>query len=131
MKVINIYKLSVPVGNTTLACDFENSAMCAYTSDPTANFRWILGSGALTPTGTGPSSDHTYGTSSGRYAFLEVSAANRQPGDKARLVSPDYSPSGPQCLEFWYSMYGVDTGTLNVYLESGMNLGSPVFTKQG
>ena len=126
----NILCCTFSVGNTTLACDFENSALCAYTSDPTGQFRWTRSTGRTTSSQTGPSSDHTYGTAVGHYLYIEASAP-RQSGDKARLVSADYSPIGSQCLEFWYNMYGRDTGTLNVYLKKGTNLGSPVLTKQG
>lgn len=61
------------------------------------------------------------------------SSAPRINGDKARLISASYSPPGtPQCLEFWYNMYGAGTGTLNVYfMYSPGQLGQPKFTKQG
>ena len=63
--------------------------------------------------------------------YIEASAPRRQ-GDIARLLSQSYSPStGAQCVEFWYNMYGVGTGTLNVYMQIGGNRGNPKFTKQG
>ena len=63
--------------------------------------------------------------------FIETSAPRRA-GDNAVLVSGAYTTrTTPQCLEFWYNMYGRDTGTLNVYFMSGSNKGSPVYTKQG
>lgn len=64
--------------------------------------------------------------------YIEASAP-RRPGDKARLTSRSYTPSGTaaQCLEFWYNMFGIDTGTLNVYFSNSGTLGSPMFTKQG
>lgn len=44
------------------------------------------------------------------------SSAPRQPGDRARLVSPTYLPSTGSCLTFYYNMYGLTMGTLKVYL---------------
>lgn len=69
--------------------------------------------------------------STGHYIYIEASSP-RKPGDNAMLVSAlQPSPTSDQCFEFWYSMYGVETGTLNLYIENGNQLGSPVWTKQG
>ena len=63
--------------------------------------------------------------------YIESSFPRKQ-GDIARLLSPTYTPSSaPQCLEFWYNMFGINTGTLNVYFQTGGNRGTPKFTKQG
>ena len=45
------------------------------------------------------------------------SSRPRNRGDKARLVSESLSLSGHSvhCFSFWYHMYGVSVGTLNVY----------------
>ena len=48
--------------------------------------------------------------------YLE-SSDNRN-GDKAVLVSSDFTNSLPICLTFWYHMYGRDTATLEVVLVS-------------
>ena len=40
---------------------------------------------------TGPSRDHTKGTSAGSYVYIE--ASGKQPGEKARLLSPVYAPT--------------------------------------
>lgn len=69
--------------------------------------------------------------STGHYIYIEASSP-RKPGDNAMLVSAlQPSPTSDQCFEFWYSMYGIETGTLNLYIENGNQLGSPVWTKQG
>lgn len=67
----------------------------------------------------------------GHYIYIEASSP-RKPGDNAMLVSAQQpTPTSDQCFEFWYSMYGIETGTLNLYIEHGNQLGSPVWTKQG
>lgn len=67
----------------------------------------------------------------GHYIYIEASSP-RKPGDNAMLVSAQQpTPTSDQCFEFWYSMYGAETGTLNLYIEHGNQLGSPVWTKQG
>ena len=51
--------------------------------------------------------------------YVEASVPRRV-GDKARM-SKQYSglASGGSCLQFWYHMFGVDTGRLNLYVTSG------------
>ena len=51
-------------------CTFEyflgsSSATCGWTHDASANFQWTRATGSTTSYGTGPSFDHTYGTSKG------------------------------------------------------------------
>ncbi|XP_013397767.1 MAM and LDL-receptor class A domain-containing protein 1-like [Lingula anatina] len=68
------------------------------------------------------------GTGAGFYVYIEASPV--APGNKARLVSPIVQYSGSvQCLTFWYHMYGQHVDTLNVYVQTRLNLGSPVWSK--
>ena len=54
----------------------------------------------------------------GYYLYLE--ATGQQQGDKAELVSPDYKGATQGiCFEFWYHMYGVDVGSLNIFQSYG------------
>lgn len=66
----------------------------------------------------------------GHYMFTE-SSAPRRPGDKARLLSPQYPATNGQCLTFWYHMYGSSIGTLNVYTSSFNKLSPALFTISG
>ena len=64
--------------------------------------------------GTGPSVDHTLGTVDGNFIYLE-SSFPRVEGDIARMHSAWLVASGQDCtLKFWYHMFGVHIGNLNV-----------------
>lgn len=63
---------------------------------------------------------------------MYIEASNLKPNAKARLISPRVQPQQtPRCLKFYYHMYGSHINTLNVYIESGSNLGSAVWTRKG
>ncbi|TNN43358.1 IgGFc-binding protein [Liparis tanakae] len=92
-------------------CNFDQD-LCQWNQLLTDVFDWTRHRGS-TPTLTGPSSDHT--TGDGHYLYIEANSASH--GDTARLISSECSDSGPQCLRFWYHMYGsADTMGLHVYL---------------
>ena len=61
----------------------------------------------------------------GYYIYIE--ATSNDEGEKSRLVSPVQLP-GQYCLTFWYSMYGEDIGSLNVYKAMNGNE-TVIFTK--
>ncbi|KAK2822357.1 hypothetical protein Q5P01_022422 [Channa striata] len=93
-------------------CDFEQG-LCEWSQMPTDVFDWTRHSGSTPTMMTGPSSDHTTGT--GQYLYIEANTVTH--GDTARLISSQCFESGPQCLQFWYHMYGsADTMGLHVYL---------------
>ncbi|XP_025085529.1 MAM and LDL-receptor class A domain-containing protein 1-like [Pomacea canaliculata] len=103
------------------SCSFE-ADMCSYSNAVTGDdFDWQRGSGGSSSRTLGPSTDHTRHTSAGHYMYLETSGANLTAGQKAWLVSetvlrPRDATGG--CLFFYYHMYGVGIGTLNVYTRS-------------
>ncbi|KAM6919975.1 uncharacterized protein PEZ65_012019 [Lycodopsis pacificus] len=95
-----------------LNCNFEQG-LCQWNQLLTDVFDWTRYSGSTPTMMTGPSSDHT--TGDGHYLYIEANSASN--GDTARLISSECSDSGPQCLQFWYHMYGsADTMGLHVYL---------------
>ena len=50
--------------------------------------------------------------------FLFIEASREKQGDKARLLSRYFKSMETVCLQFWYHMYGKDTGKLNVYVKT-------------
>uniref|UniRef100_A0A665TE42 Zonadhesin-like n=1 Tax=Echeneis naucrates TaxID=173247 RepID=A0A665TE42_ECHNA len=94
-----------------LDCSFGRN-LCSWNQMLTDAFDWTWHRGPTLSLMTGPSSDHT---GDGHYLYIEASGASF--GDMARLISSECSDPGPQCLQFWYHMYGsADTMGLHVYL---------------
>ena len=53
-------------------------------------------------------------------------------GNIARIRTPPYILPGNQCIEFFYHMSGVTSGTLSVYIVPvGKNVTSPLWTLSG
>ncbi|CAF4812517.1 unnamed protein product, partial [Rotaria sp. Silwood2] len=46
------------------------------------------------------------------------SSLPQKPGDKARLISVVEQPQYGRCLQFWYHMFGINIGQLNVYVST-------------
>ncbi|KAL7387655.1 hypothetical protein ABVT39_026836 [Epinephelus coioides] len=108
-----------------LDCNFEQD-LCQWSQLLTDVFDWTRHSGSTPTMLTGPSSDHT--TGDGHYLYIEANSASY--GDTSRLISSECSDSGPQCLQFWYHMYGsADTMGLHVYLLQN-NLANAVWRKR-
>ncbi|XP_073705829.1 MAM and LDL-receptor class A domain-containing protein 1 isoform X2 [Garra rufa] len=96
----------------SINCDFEKD-ICAWTQLPTDVFDWTRHRGSTPTSMTGPFSDHT--TGSGFYMYIEGDSAVH--GDTARLLSAECADTQPQCLQFWYHMYGSSwTMGLSIYL---------------
>ncbi|KAI4898507.1 hypothetical protein NFI96_006320 [Prochilodus magdalenae] len=106
-------------------CDFEDG-LCSWNQVLTDVFDWTRQSGSTPTLMTGPSFDHT--TGSGHYVYIEGDTATH--GDTARLLSDECSNPQPQCLQFWYHMYGTSwTMGLSVYLLQG-NLAREVWRQR-
>ncbi|XP_060606260.1 MAM and LDL-receptor class A domain-containing protein 1-like [Ruditapes philippinarum] len=109
-----------------LSCYFEDSD-CGYTNSQANDFNWTRNSGPTKSDGTGPPADHTYGTESGHYFYIETSQP-RTLGEKAQLLSRAVSLTSAVCVSFYYHMYGYHIGALNVYVNSS---GVPVWSRKG
>ncbi|KAK6305995.1 hypothetical protein J4Q44_G00229200 [Coregonus suidteri] len=94
-------------------CNFETGD-CGYSQEKDSDKGdWLRVRGQTPTSYTGPRGDHTTGVG----YFMYVEASLMRPGHTARLLSSDLRGSaGPQCLVFYYHMYGSGTGLLSVLL---------------
>lgn len=86
-----------------------------WTFSNTGAFYWRANNGTTPSTLTGPSYDHTLGTTSGKYLYTEASSP-AVAGEVSNLISPCiFIPASTNYqLSFWYHMYGVDITGLHV-----------------
>ncbi|XP_034546970.1 MAM domain-containing protein 2a isoform X2 [Notolabrus celidotus] len=93
-------------------CDFEDG-VCGFIQDKTEDNDWLRVRGHTPTSYTGPRGDHSTGV--GHFMYIEASLM--RPGHKARLLTSDLrGSSSPQCLLFYFHMYGSGTGILSVLL---------------
>ncbi|UYV80434.1 hypothetical protein LAZ67_19000180 [Cordylochernes scorpioides] len=103
-------------------CTFEGG-FCEWKNIEEDDFDWQMGRGSQN-TLTGPAKDFSsFGRDiqAGGYIYID-SAFPRRPGDVARLVSPEFQPTGdnnPVCLKFATHMFGNGVGVLRVILREG------------
>ncbi|XP_022097778.1 MAM and LDL-receptor class A domain-containing protein 1-like isoform X1 [Acanthaster planci] len=108
----DIFLEAGPCPASTL-CDFEFD-FCGWTQDQTDNFDWTRSYGGTPSSGTGPTTDHTTGTTQGFFAYIETSSPIVT-GQIARLLSPVFDDTNGECLHMWYHMYGDGIGSLKVF----------------
>ncbi|XP_051727352.1 MAM and LDL-receptor class A domain-containing protein 1-like isoform X7 [Ctenopharyngodon idella] len=123
-----VQRREIPNNSATcgINCDFERD-ICTWTQLATDAFDWTRHRGSTPTSMTGPSSDHT--TGSGFYMYIEGDSATH--GDTARLLSAQCADPQPQCLQFWYHMYGSSwTMGLSVYLLQYGNVAKEVWRKR-
>ncbi|XP_041706071.2 MAM domain-containing protein 2 [Coregonus clupeaformis] len=94
-------------------CNFE-TGHCGYIQDKEGDKGdWVLVRGPTPTSYTGPRGDHTTGVG----YYMHIEASNMLPGQNARLFSSPLRGSRcPQCLRFFYHMYGSGTGELSIHL---------------
>jgi|GEM_PF-2647792 len=97
-----------------------------WTNEATSPGVWTADSAGTGSSNTGPSADHTLGTSSGVYLYRE---ASNNTNEQADLTSPTIDLSGVSAatVEFYYHMYGEDMGELRVDVYSGGSWNLDVF----
>ncbi|KAM4634399.1 MAM domain-containing protein 2-like [Polymixia lowei] len=97
-------------------CDFE-AGHCGYIQDKQGDAGdWVWRRGPTPTSYTGPRGDHTTGLG----YYMHIEASPMLPGQNVRLLSrPLRGSRGPQCLRFYYHMYGSGTGQLSVHLDKG------------
>ncbi|XP_067886682.1 MAM domain-containing protein 2a isoform X2 [Heterodontus francisci] len=94
-------------------CNFDVD-YCGFIQDHKDKSNWYRRAGATPTSFTGPKGDHTTGV--GHYVYIE--ASHMRHGYNAHLLSWQLRGfTGDQCLMFFYHMYGLGTGSLNVYLK--------------
>ncbi|XP_025084901.1 MAM and LDL-receptor class A domain-containing protein 1-like [Pomacea canaliculata] len=114
-----------------LVCDFEAS-LCGWNQTTADDFDWTIRTGQTSTVNTGPSTDHTLGTSSGHFLYIGTST-QQHIGQKALLVSSLVTQTTPQCMSFFYILSGDSVGALNIYIMSGAALTNsdvPVWSKR-
>nr|XP_014429313.2 IgGFc-binding protein-like [Pelodiscus sinensis] len=114
----SVTNATVPPGHCTMSCSFDDG-FCDWTQSISDTLDWKRHRGPTDSPNTGPSYDHT--TGDGYFIYLQGSEAGQ--GDRAHLVSPVCSASGPHCFRFWYHMFGVAHAmALRVYVQDDGDL---------
>ena len=101
---------------------FQQNSIEGWVQDLTDDDDWTFQSGGTTSAATGPQADHTTGTASGVYAYMEVSQISN--GEVINLISPclDFNLAPTPKVEFWYHMFGTQIGTLNLDVQNNAGL---------
>ncbi|XP_041419720.1 IgGFc-binding protein-like [Xenopus laevis] len=102
---------TAPIDPCDYTCSFGMD-YCGWQQSKLHNLDWIRWYGPTPSDSTGPSSDH-----SGDGYYLYVDGRDTQWDDRAWLESTECEVQGPNCLSFWYHMYGaLEESELNVFV---------------
>ena len=111
----------VLVNQFNLSCDFDSPG-CSWANSEEGVTSWSVGQGRTPSSRTGPSADHTFNNTLGRYLYFEASWTQNtkrlQDGDRVILKSP-MIVSPTICLRFAYHMYGQHIKGLEVFVKNG------------
>ncbi len=92
------------------------------TNEVTDDIDWRPYSGSTNSINTGPSTDHTTGTSSGQYLYLEASVACFNKTAILSLPCIDLTNAVSPALDLWYHAYGAEIGIFHVDLFNGSDI---------
>ncbi|CAH1239233.1 MALRD1 [Branchiostoma lanceolatum] len=100
-------------------CDFQDKGTCEWIQETDDDVNWAKGSGATSGSTILPAVDHTSGSDSGFYLFLQASPSH-QPFDTARIIGSVIVPSKTEAcnMTVYYINVGENRGNLNVYTKS-------------
>ncbi|MDA9312321.1 fibronectin type III domain-containing protein, partial [Vicingaceae bacterium] len=96
---------------------FSSTSSQGWSQVAAGNPQWLLTSGGTPSSGTGPVVDHTTGTNTGKYVFLETSAGVA--GDSDTLISAPIILNANQPLlefSFWYHFHGASIGSMEAWI---------------
>nr|XP_053646985.1 MAM and LDL-receptor class A domain-containing protein 1-like [Cherax quadricarinatus] len=111
-------------------CDFESFLLptCLwYISNDNGTVPWIWWHGPTDTLSPGPATDHTLGTDSGHYMYVEAQWSF--PPSSAVMYRDQLE--GVQCLRFWYYMFGEKTPDLIATTEENGIISEPIFFRTG
>ncbi|CAF1276484.1 unnamed protein product [Adineta steineri] len=99
-------------------CDFDSDdSICGFQYSTTGQFNWTRGLASAVQAGVNPNVDHTTQTGEGYYMLAE--GKNRNPNDRALLLTPIQDRTTGSCLHFWYFQHAATKQMkLNVYVLS-------------
>ena len=123
---------STAQAQTLLDESFE-SGLGAFSNTGGDDMDWTRDSGGTPSDGTGPSADHTLGSSAGFYVYTEASNPNN-PNRTALLLGPclDLSGRSQASWTFWYHMLGTGMGSLHAEAAAGCgSTWTTLFTRSG
>ncbi|CAL4123026.1 unnamed protein product, partial [Meganyctiphanes norvegica] len=101
------------------SCEFEDSHLCTWQTDPTSEVQWRLTDGRLSE-GHGPERDHTSNKTTGGYIVIED--YDLHTGAISRLLSEmiDNDVEG-FCFSFFFSMKGDQQAKLKISVQEDLN----------
>lgn len=96
-------------------CSFSCILSQSWGNDTGDDIDWIADNNGTPIPGSGPTVDHTTGTSAGKYLYLWTNAISCQNAN-ANLHTPYFDFSGYTApnVSFWYHMYGDDMGAMHL-----------------
>ncbi|XP_072182121.1 MAM and LDL-receptor class A domain-containing protein 1-like [Diadema setosum] len=111
----DVMVLSVACTEQLATCDFETD-MCDWANTQNGDeLDWLRHTGSTDSQDTGPLTDHTTGTISGWYMYIDSGLGAR--GSRARLESSSIEvPNSAVCFSLWYHMKCADDSLSTIFI---------------